>query len=46
MTVLEVMDNVDSYVAEPRNRLGVETPKLGMSIFIKEKRKPGGSEFR
>ena len=34
-----MMDNIDSYVADPRNRLGVETLKLGMVHLYKEKRK-------
>ena len=32
------MDNVDSYVADPRNKLGVETPKLGIVYLYKEKK--------
>ena len=38
-TALEVMDSVDSYVADTRNRLGVETPKLGIVYSYKENRK-------
>ena len=36
---LEVTDNGDSYVADPRNRLGVETSKLGIVYSYKENRK-------
>ena len=32
-----MMDNVDSYVADRRNRLGVETSKLGIVYSHKEK---------
>ena len=34
-----MMDNIDSYVADPRNRLGVETPTLGIVYSYKEKKK-------
>ena len=34
-----MMDNVDIYVADPRNKLAVETPKMGVVYLYKEKRK-------
>ena len=37
--MLEVVDNVESYVADPRNRVGVETSKLGIVYQYKEKGK-------
>ena len=39
MAALEVMDNVDSYVADPRNILRVETPKFGIVYSYEEKGK-------
>ena len=39
MAALEVMDNIDSYVADPRNRLGVEMPKFGIVYMYNEKGK-------
>ena len=38
-TALEVMDDVDNYVADLRNRLGVEILKFGIVYLYKEKRK-------
>ena len=34
-----MMDNVDSYVADPRNKLGAETQNWEQSIRIKKKGK-------
>ena len=33
------MDNVDSYVADPKNKMAEETPKMGVVYSYKEKRK-------
>jgi hypothetical protein len=34
-----MIDNVDSYVADPRNKLAVETLELGVVYSYKEKKK-------